>query len=292
MQAEIFLCFRFGEFSTGRGWEMICEAYCRNLWKERFCSSRTWYCCCCGEKIFSKAEGRVIGVRNVVPSAEARSLRKWPERRSKFVELVLRETKRVLKATCEILLVEDKRGLVCINAGIDKSNIEGNENFALLPEDPDCSASDCRSRLEGLTGKKFGRCHLRILIVVLSGVASELCNRSLWHKPFQRLSGEEGSFRACFEGQERWPSWMRSQLLQSCWWDTGTEADAYCHTERIERIDEGKRRLRNQWVVHIRERRFVQWSLVRMIITPIRACCLLLTMYAADEACVDWDNLW
>jgi coenzyme F420-0:L-glutamate ligase/coenzyme F420-1:gamma-L-glutamate ligase len=107
------------------------------------------------QKIFSKAEGRVIGVRHVVPSAEAKKLAKVTGKGSKFVELVLRETKRVLKATREIFLVEDKRGLVCINAGIDKSNIEGSENFALLPEDPDRSAGDCRSRLEGLTGRKL-----------------------------------------------------------------------------------------------------------------------------------------
>jgi coenzyme F420-0:L-glutamate ligase/coenzyme F420-1:gamma-L-glutamate ligase len=107
------------------------------------------------QKIFSKAEGRVIGVRKVVPSAEAKKLAKVTGKGSKFVELVLRETRRVLKATREILLVEDKRGLVCINAGIDKSNVEGSENFALLPEDPDRSAGACRSRLEGLTGRKL-----------------------------------------------------------------------------------------------------------------------------------------
>jgi coenzyme F420-0:L-glutamate ligase/coenzyme F420-1:gamma-L-glutamate ligase len=107
------------------------------------------------QKIFSKAEGRVVRVRHVVASAEAKKLAKVTGKGSKFVELVLRETKRVLKATREIFVVEDKRGLVCINAGIDKSNIEGSENFALLPEDPDCSAGDCRSRLEGLTGRKL-----------------------------------------------------------------------------------------------------------------------------------------
>jgi coenzyme F420-0:L-glutamate ligase/coenzyme F420-1:gamma-L-glutamate ligase len=107
------------------------------------------------QKIFSKAEGRVIGLEKVVPSAEAKKLAKVTGKGSKFVELVLRETKRVMKATREILLVKDKRGLVCINAGIDKSNIKGSENFALLPEDPDCSANDCRSRLESMTGMKL-----------------------------------------------------------------------------------------------------------------------------------------
>lgn len=107
------------------------------------------------QKIFSKAEGRVIRVKNVVPSVKAKRLAKIIGKSSKFVELVLRETKRVLKASSEILLVEDNRGLVCINAGIDKSNIEGEENFALLPENPDLSARNCCSRLESLTGKRL-----------------------------------------------------------------------------------------------------------------------------------------
>jgi coenzyme F420-0:L-glutamate ligase/coenzyme F420-1:gamma-L-glutamate ligase len=106
-------------------------------------------------KIFSKAEGRVTRVRDIVPSARARKLAKQIGKSSRFVELVLRETKRILKASREILLVEDKRGLVCINAGIDKSNIEGKEEFALLPENPDLSAGDCRSKLERLSGKSL-----------------------------------------------------------------------------------------------------------------------------------------
>jgi len=52
-----------------------------------------------------------------------------------------------------VLLVRDRRGLVCINAGIDKSNVEGEGNFALLPVDPDRSAEECRLRIRELTGK-------------------------------------------------------------------------------------------------------------------------------------------
>ena len=59
----------------------------------------------------------------------------------------------MLKASREILLVEDKRGLVCINAGIDKSNVKGKDNFALLPENPDESAEKCRTEIRQLTGK-------------------------------------------------------------------------------------------------------------------------------------------
>lgn len=106
------------------------------------------------QKIFSKAEKRVFRLKDVVPSQQAEKLSKVTGKDPRFVELVLRETSTVLKASREILLVKDRRGLVCINAGIDKSNVEGVENFALLPENPDRSTRDCRLAIEKLTGKK------------------------------------------------------------------------------------------------------------------------------------------
>lgn len=105
------------------------------------------------QKIFSKAEGRIVNLKEVVPSEDAREIARITGKSPKFVELVLREAKEVIKASREILLVEDVRGLVCINAGIDKSNIEGESNFALLPEDPDASAEKCRKEIRKLTGK-------------------------------------------------------------------------------------------------------------------------------------------
>lgn len=105
------------------------------------------------QKIFSKAEGRVVKLRDVAVSVGAQRMAKIVGKDSRFVELVLRETKRVLKASREILLVEDVRGLVCINAGIDKSNVEGRGEFALLPDNPDRSAEECRVRIRQLTGK-------------------------------------------------------------------------------------------------------------------------------------------
>jgi coenzyme F420-0:L-glutamate ligase/coenzyme F420-1:gamma-L-glutamate ligase len=106
------------------------------------------------QKIFSKAEKRVFRLKDVVPSERAEKLSRATGKDPRFVELVLRETRKVLKASREILLVKDRRGLVCINAGIDKSNIEGAENFALLPENPDRSARECRLTIQKLTGKK------------------------------------------------------------------------------------------------------------------------------------------
>jgi coenzyme F420-0:L-glutamate ligase/coenzyme F420-1:gamma-L-glutamate ligase len=105
------------------------------------------------QKIFSKAEGRVVNLRDVAPSRKAQEFAKSVGKDSRFVELVLRDTKRVLKASREVLLVEDVRGLVCINAGIDKSNVEGRGQFALLPEKPDTSAEECREGIKRLTGK-------------------------------------------------------------------------------------------------------------------------------------------
>jgi len=105
------------------------------------------------QKIFSKAEKRVVRLRDVVVSRRAQELAKIVGKDPRFVELVIRETKKVMKASHDILLVEDVRGLVCINAGIDKSNVKGRGEFALLPENPDRSAEECRLRIKDLTGK-------------------------------------------------------------------------------------------------------------------------------------------
>jgi coenzyme F420-0:L-glutamate ligase / coenzyme F420-1:gamma-L-glutamate ligase len=106
------------------------------------------------QKIFSKAEGRVFNLGDVAASRRAQRLARIVRKDPRFVELVLRETKKVLKASHEILLVEDVRGLVCINAGIDKSNVQGKNEFALLPENPDRSAQECCKRIQHLTGKE------------------------------------------------------------------------------------------------------------------------------------------
>ena len=105
------------------------------------------------QKVISKAEKKVIELREIVPSEKAKEIAKKIGKSPEFVELVLKESKRVLKVSRDILLVEDKRGLICINAGIDKSNVKGKGNFALLPENPDESAAKSRSEIQRLTGK-------------------------------------------------------------------------------------------------------------------------------------------
>lgn len=146
------------------------------------------------QKIFSKAEKRVIMLKDVVPSKKAEEIAKKAGKSPKFVELVLRETKNIVKASLGILIVEDKRGLICINAGIDKSNVEGRGNFALLPENPDESAEKCRMEIKKLTGKNvaviicdtYSRPFRRGQVNFAIGVAGI--------KPFKDYRGKEDLF--------------------------------------------------------------------------------------------------
>jgi len=105
------------------------------------------------QKVVSKAEDRVVQLDTVEPSKKALEIAAKTGRNPRLVELVLRESKRFLKASEEIMIVEDKREIVNINAGIDKSNVQGANSYALLPVDPDESARDLRSRLRKLTGR-------------------------------------------------------------------------------------------------------------------------------------------
>jgi coenzyme F420-0:L-glutamate ligase/coenzyme F420-1:gamma-L-glutamate ligase len=106
-----------------------------------------------GHKIVSKAEGRTVQLRDIKPSSRAKELSKVTLRDPRLVELVLREAKQVVKATKEILIVENHSGFVCINAGVDKSNVEGEDAYVLLPADPDKSAKEIRSQIRKLTGR-------------------------------------------------------------------------------------------------------------------------------------------
>ncbi len=113
------------------------------------------------QKIVSKAEGRLVNLTQIVPSQEAIGLAKITEKDARFVELVLRESKSVLRTRPGTLIVEHKNGFVCANAGIDHSNVSGmwgnpDDWVLLLPEDPDESANSLRKKLEGATEKKIG----------------------------------------------------------------------------------------------------------------------------------------
>ncbi len=106
------------------------------------------------QKIVSKAEGRVFQLKNVKPSEKAEKLAKITLKDPDFVEHVLQASRKIVKASSEILIVENENGIICINAGIDKSNVEGEDSYALLPRDSDDSARRIRQKIMEVTGKK------------------------------------------------------------------------------------------------------------------------------------------
>lgn len=106
------------------------------------------------QKVVSKANGRVTQLKTVKPSDRAKEVAKVTLKDPRFVEWVLKEAKKIVKASQEILIVENQRGLICINSGIDKSNVPGEDSYALLPEDSDESARKIRAEIMRLTGQR------------------------------------------------------------------------------------------------------------------------------------------
>jgi coenzyme F420-0:L-glutamate ligase/coenzyme F420-1:gamma-L-glutamate ligase len=105
------------------------------------------------QKIISKSEGRVVHLSKIKPSPESQSLAKKLENDSRFIELILRESRRVVRAD-RVLIVETHHGFVCANAGIDHSNVPGRDQVTLLPKNPDRSARRLAAALRRLTGKR------------------------------------------------------------------------------------------------------------------------------------------
>ncbi|MGN6202562.1 MAG: coenzyme F420-0:L-glutamate ligase [Solirubrobacterales bacterium] len=111
------------------------------------------------QKVVSKAEGQVVRLDSVTPSERARELAERLGKEAALVELVLSESREVLREE-RVLIVETKHGLVCANAGIDSSNLAEDGTVCLLPEDPDGSARRIRAELGGVAvviADSFGR---------------------------------------------------------------------------------------------------------------------------------------
>lgn len=99
------------------------------------------------QKVVSKAEGMVRRLTEVDPSEKARDLANKLGKEAELVELVLSESKEVLRAERGVLITETKHGFVCANAGIDASNLPEDGTVCLLPQDPDASARRIRAEL-------------------------------------------------------------------------------------------------------------------------------------------------
>lgn len=109
------------------------------------------------QKIVSKAEGRLVPLSTVTPSARATQLAAATDKDPRLVELILRESRRVVRQRPGLILVEHNLGFVCANAGIDRSNVMGDEDHVLLlPEDPDSSARQVQEHLASESGLEIG----------------------------------------------------------------------------------------------------------------------------------------
>ena len=105
------------------------------------------------QKIVSKAERRLVSLSDIKPSKRAGELARTMRKDPREIEVILRETKRVVRQRGSHLIVQTRHGLVCANAGVDKSNVKGRDIVALLPKDPDRSARRIRQQIRKETGK-------------------------------------------------------------------------------------------------------------------------------------------
>ena len=99
------------------------------------------------QKTVSKAEGRIVQLDEIEPSEEARRIAEEDGRDPRHVEVVLRETARIVRRGRGVLICETHHGFVCANAGVDLSNAPSAGTAVLLPKDPDASARRLRSSL-------------------------------------------------------------------------------------------------------------------------------------------------
>jgi coenzyme F420-0:L-glutamate ligase/coenzyme F420-1:gamma-L-glutamate ligase len=105
------------------------------------------------QKIVSKAEGNIVNLDRICPSEFARSLALESKKDASYIELVLRESRRIVRMDHGVLIAETKHGFICANAGVDESNVTGSREVTLLPADPDRSAQQLRGRLQELSGE-------------------------------------------------------------------------------------------------------------------------------------------
>lgn len=113
------------------------------------------------QKIISKAEDRLVNLGGITPSEQAFLYADESQKDPRLVELILRESKAVLRCRPGTMIVEHKLGFICASAGIDHSNTRLEDGTAeewvlLLPENPDASAMNLREGLEKLSGARMG----------------------------------------------------------------------------------------------------------------------------------------
>ena len=108
------------------------------------------------QKVVSKAEGRVVSLDGVHPSARATEIGQRIGFDPRHVEVILSESVRIVREAPRVLITETRHGFICANSGVDRSNTGGKEMVVLLPEHPDESARRLRASLLALSGVAVG----------------------------------------------------------------------------------------------------------------------------------------
>jgi coenzyme F420-0:L-glutamate ligase/coenzyme F420-1:gamma-L-glutamate ligase len=107
------------------------------------------------QKIVSKADGLLVDTSRIKPTRRAKALAKQTGKDPRLIDLILRDSSTVLRADAQALVVRRKDGLVCLNAGVDKSNVRGRFFYSRLPLNSDASANMILARLRQLTGRRL-----------------------------------------------------------------------------------------------------------------------------------------
>jgi coenzyme F420-0:L-glutamate ligase / coenzyme F420-1:gamma-L-glutamate ligase len=102
--------------------------------------------------VVSKAEGNIINLDNVVPSQQAKEIALKTNKDPALVEVILQEAKEIVRCNRNSIIVETRSGIICANAGVDRSNVSGDRNVVPLPKKPNASAQHIRKEIKRLTG--------------------------------------------------------------------------------------------------------------------------------------------
>lgn len=158
---------------------------------------------CIAHKVFSKAEGNVIRLDDVVPSENAYTLGEELNKDPRKVEVILQESARVVKHWKRpdqdqgVMICEHKLGFTSANAAVDESNTEANDTVITLPEDPDASVKNLCKRLESRFGKqlgvvmtdtfgrpwRLGQVNVAIGLAMVPAITSEVGKNDAWGRP-------------------------------------------------------------------------------------------------------------
>jgi coenzyme F420-0:L-glutamate ligase/coenzyme F420-1:gamma-L-glutamate ligase len=140
------------------------------------------------QKIVSKAEGRVVHLATVDPSAESQAIGRRMSKDPRLVELIFRESRRIVRMRGEVIIAETHYGFICANAGIDQSNVGASETVTLLPKDPDRSAREIARSLGCgvIITDTFGRAWREGLVDAAIGIA--------YVPPFIDFRGKQDSY--------------------------------------------------------------------------------------------------